>query len=374
MPSNIKKSFEKHVEECRIKHNNRYDYPPNQIIKNNKSKIKIICKEHGIFSQSIDKHKSGSNCPKCVGGVLKTKEEFILEAKIIHLGIKYDKVDYINSQTKVILICEEHGEFQIRPNDHLNGKSCRKCGIKKSAEKRKKLKSDLISLANKKHDFKFDYGLVDFNTTTDKVNIRCPKHGLFEQSWIEHYSGKGCKKCSNEKLSENKKLNNEEFIRRSIDLFGDTNLFDKLDYKGNNIEVTIFCKKHKCYYNQKPSNHFLGQKGCKKCSKNGTSNREIEVQEFVKSLGFDILSNKKGIIGRKEIDIYIPSLNKAIEFNGQYWHYNHANKNCKPKGYHAMKSNLCRKKGIKLLHVREDLYTKDKNKMLEVIKNFLENN
>ena len=71
------------------------------------------------------------------------------------------------------------------------------------------------------------------------------------------------------------------------------------------------------------------------------------------------------------LPIYIPELNKAIEFNGIYWHYDSRNSKRKPKGYHIMKSNLCNQKGIKLLHLREDLWKKDKEKMKKVIEKFL---
>ena len=68
------------------------------------------------------------------------------------------------------------------------------------------------------------------------------------------------------------------------------------------------------------------------------------------------------------MDIYLPELKKAIEFNGTYWHYN-------PKyfvpGKHAKKSIMCRKQGLKLLHLREDLWIRDKEKMKNIIKNFL---
>ena len=43
----------------------------------------------------------------------------------------------------------------------------------------------------------------------------------------------------------------------------------------------------------------------------------------------------------------------------------------KDKGYHGMKSNLCREKGIRLLHVREDLWRKNKEKMKKIIEKFI---
>lgn len=62
-----------------------------------------------------------------MGGNL-TTEEFIAKARLVH-GDKYDysKVEYKNNKTKVCIICPEHGEFWQRPNDHLTGHSCRRC-------------------------------------------------------------------------------------------------------------------------------------------------------------------------------------------------------------------------------------------------------
>ena len=58
-----------------------------------------------------------------------TKEEFIEKARQVH-GDKYDysKVEYKNNKTKICIVCPIHGEFWQRPNDHLNGRGCDKCG------------------------------------------------------------------------------------------------------------------------------------------------------------------------------------------------------------------------------------------------------
>ena len=55
-----------------------------------------------------------------------TKEDFIERAKKAH-GDKFDysKVEYINIETKVCIICPKHGEFWQRPNDHIRGIGCR---------------------------------------------------------------------------------------------------------------------------------------------------------------------------------------------------------------------------------------------------------
>jgi len=59
----------------------------------------------------------------------KTIEEFIEDARRVH-GDKYDysEVDYKNNKTKVSIICKKHGLFYQTPNDHLSGYGCKKCG------------------------------------------------------------------------------------------------------------------------------------------------------------------------------------------------------------------------------------------------------
>ena len=68
---------------------------------------------------------------------LKTTEQFIKDSISVH-GNKYDysKVEYINAKTKVCIICPEHGEFWQEPHAHLKGQGCPKCGsIKRSKSK-----------------------------------------------------------------------------------------------------------------------------------------------------------------------------------------------------------------------------------------------
>ena len=59
----------------------------------------------------------------------KTTAQFLKDAVGVH-GAKYDYslVKYVNSSTKLIIKCSEHGEFQQSPNAHLRGSGCRKCG------------------------------------------------------------------------------------------------------------------------------------------------------------------------------------------------------------------------------------------------------
>jgi hypothetical protein len=119
-------------------HGDKYDYSKVQY-RDMKTKVCIICPLHGEFWQSPEKHiKRGFGCPKC--GVIKRSQnkilsidDFIEKARTIH-GDKYDysKVEYINSHTKVCIICPEHGEFWQTPNKYLSGNECPECNDRKN--------------------------------------------------------------------------------------------------------------------------------------------------------------------------------------------------------------------------------------------------
>ena len=80
--------------------------------------------------------------------------------------------------------------------------------------------------------------------------------------------------------------------------------------------------------------------------------KEIDVYDYCKTLVSenDIIKRNREIIAPKELDIYIPSKKVAIEFNGLYWHSKY------DKTYHLNKTLECEKKGIRLIHIWEDLW------------------
>lgn len=148
-------------------------------------------------------HLRTNGCQKCTYETFsktrrKTKEQFIKESKTVH-GDKYDysKVDYVNGETEVIIICPVHGEFVQKPSDHLIH-GCNKCGIEKVGKANRKNQDVFIKEAIIVHGNKYDYSKVNYATSDSKVIIICPKHGEFEQRPHNHLNGQGCKKCADE--------------------------------------------------------------------------------------------------------------------------------------------------------------------------------
>lgn len=183
----------KFIEMCKEIHGDIYDY---SLVKYKKSKIKvkIICKYHDIFEQTPDLHLRGGNCPKCVGGVSYTKDDFIEKSKKIH-GNKFDYsyVKYVNSNTKVTIMCKKHKKyFKQTPNNHYSSKlGCLQCQNIKIYDTK-----SFINEAKKVHGGMYDYSLVKYINQKIKVKIICDKHGEFCQLPRNHISGKGCKKCT----------------------------------------------------------------------------------------------------------------------------------------------------------------------------------
>ena len=102
---------------------------------------------------------------------------------------------------------------------------------------------------------------------------------------------------------------------------------------------------------------------CKYCE--GSSKYENEVIDYIKTLGdFEIIKNSFNIIPFGEIDIYIPKLNVAIEFNGDYWH----SIKFKDAHYHLTKTKKCETMGIKLIHIQECEWLTEPDKIKTIIK------
>lgn len=158
---------------------------------NDYTKVLITCPVHGNFEQRPSSHLQGNGCPKCAGNYPSYTEDFIRKAKQIH-GDKYsyDRVNYVDVSTKVIITCPIHEDFEQEAGSHLQGKGCAKCaGNKKSSTQ------EFMRKAKQVHKDKYGYDKVDYFSCHSKVTITCLVHGDFEQQPNSHLQGQGCRKC-----------------------------------------------------------------------------------------------------------------------------------------------------------------------------------
>ena len=278
-------------------HNGKYDYSKVNYV-NNKTKVCIICTEHGHgeFWQRPNSHLSGQGCPKCGGTTLLTKEEFIKEATEKH-GDKYnyDKVDYKDSKTKVCIICPEHGEFWQEANSHLRGVGCPKCSgnyIPTTEE--------WIVSARKVHGDKYDYSNAHYVNALTKITIRCPKHGNFEQAPHDHAKGCGCPKCNLSHLERSMMIYLDENgitydYQKRFDWLGK----QSLDFYLPDYNVGIECQGEQHFF---PVERFGGDEMFKKILERDKRKKSLCEKYRVKLLYFGNIPNYDTFLGESVHD------------------------------------------------------------------------
>lgn len=216
-----------------------------------------------------------------------------------------------------------------------------------------------LSFINKEQKKQFEDFLKQFNSTNER------KLYLQEQTCIEKYGVK------NPSHAEQSKYKISESSKKKIKFATSKNLITakelaKLFEKDKHTIIDVIQLLNINIITFETDNHYYISKNdifkledyFSKTEMSGTSYSEKEIVDFIKSIySEEIIENSKKIIPPKELDIYIPQKNLAIEFNGVHWHdENHIDKN-----YHLMKTKMCNENNIDLIHVFEDdwLYKKE---------------
>ena len=266
--------FRKRVRE---KYGDRYSLKKMEFV-DMKTKITIVCKEHGEFRQRPSRFTSGKEngeCGKCKSNNKKQNllEQFLMKANEIHGNrYNYSKVEYIDCKTNIKIICSEHGEFIQRPDTHINKKAdCPSCaGVKK------KETDGFILDAKEIHKDKYDYSKTIYTNARTKITIICGKHGEFYQLPYNHLEGRGCKKCGYILSGLKRRITTEEFVVKSLRLYGDKYDYSRSVYIRSDEKVIIICKKHGEFL-QRPNDHLNGYE-CSKCF----GGVKLSQEEFIK--------------------------------------------------------------------------------------------
>ncbi len=138
-----KKTTDDFITQAKQIHGDKYDYLETVYQRCDRNVI-IICPipGHGHFTQQPSNHLNGKGCPECghqltASKKTKTQDVFISQATAKHNN-KYDytNINYINSSTKIPILCPDHGEFLQKPSHHLWGQGCPKCGMIAAIKKR----------------------------------------------------------------------------------------------------------------------------------------------------------------------------------------------------------------------------------------------
>ena len=257
-------------------HNDKYDYSKVDYY-NWKTKVKIICPEHGVFEQTPNRHLGGNGCKQCKINInnknkhlvsppknkpskpnlpkiknnipkkadniqpkIKPNLYKIKEKDIINnftkkfKGYTIDIISYKGSESKLKMVHEKCGNsFNLRYGDiYYKNHICDKCH-----------RSENFILKSKiKHNNYYDYSLVDYINSKTDVSIICPKHGEFIQKPLHHVRGSGCFLCSLDKRS---KIPWFGFLNRLQNKFDKKWEYSCDDWKGvSKSKINVYCELH----------------------------------------------------------------------------------------------------------------------------------
>ena len=332
----MRKDKDDFVEKSNIKHNFKYTYDKVPESFRVRSKVIIICPEHGDFEQTAFSHKRGCGCPYCAGKSgknteknIKIKKEKI--AKILKTG-KLEKIKLVSlpekkkgrpaNNEKYVFHCEIHGKIEKNRSQISKGQICKECT---KIENRKNAFNRELDKMRELHNDRFEYpDYTHFVDKKTKITIRCKEHNhTFKYFKSVHTQTKygGCIHCL--KQYRNFGIKEQDLlIEQFKSIHGDRYGYDNVVYKLSDIKVSITCKRHGDFL-QIPSSHLKGS-GCPKCKQ---STGEKLIQGLLKKMEIKYTSEKSfyGCLNDKTnkllpFDIYVPEFHTCIEFDG-YQHY-----------------------------------------------------
>ena len=269
------------IDRARKVHGKRYGYTKVQYVNNN-TKVKIVCRLHGDFLQTPNKHMAGQDCPICAGRFKHTRSSFIERACKVHAN-KYDysKVDYVSGRKKVTIICPEHGKFMQTPEAHMAGQGCPECKWDRIRKLTTHTQEQFLDAARKVHGDTYDYSEAAYVAARRKITIICRTHGPFRQIPASHLRGRGCPLCGNQMISKKQAATKEDFTKKAHQVHGTKYDYSAVDYLNARKNITIICPEHGPFQ-QEPSSHLSGH-GCPQCWREKARSLYIgTTKEFVK--------------------------------------------------------------------------------------------
>lgn len=297
--------------------------------------------------------------------------------------LKYDftKAMYTGALTRIENIqCPTHGVFSQYAAQFRKGNGCPTCGHNIRGANKRLDQQEFINTCKLYFGDKYSYEATIYHTMKDKIIVTCVEHGAFNIAAIKHYYSKqGCSKCAVytrgvHKSTQprlltaiTKKANAAiNFEAKAKQVHGDAYEYSKVVYDNARAPVEIICKSHGSFL-QTPGKHTNSKQGCPQCSHH-KSKGEAEIAKILKK--FTIVQERvRSLIAPKELDIYLPEHNMAIEYCGEYWHASfNAEEETKTKHRHYDKYKSTYLKGIRLLTIYESEWLDRKPQIVRLLR------
>lgn len=334
--------------------------------KNAHDKLEILeLSTNHKFKVSFNNFKKGSRCPICFG-TPKHNFKYIKEY-IEKDGTKLRSKEYINAHTKLKLTSPLGNNYEMTWNDFQQGSRCPYERYERSRKTQALTYEYVKSYVEEKGYKLFSKKYINSRT---KLKLMCPNGHIFEISFSNFQKGRRCSYERYEKSSK-KQRHSYEYVKKYIEK-RKYELISKT-YRNGRIKLKIKCPKGHIF--KMSFGCFVRGQRCPICNLGKiTSKPEKQIAKYVKSLDLntEILENDRKTVRNPltnfflELDVWIPELKKAVEYNGKYYH---SEKDTILRD--KIKKEQCKKLGIDLLVIKEKDYLDDKEKCFSDIKNFL---
>lgn len=318
-----KKTIEDFLKEASEIHGDIYDYSRVVYI-NSKTPVEIICRKHGSFFQTPNKHVSQKHgCPLCAKNSKLDTASFIKKAVLVHGDLyDYSLADYKGADKKIQIICRGCGTvFSQLAGNHLKGKGCPACRYKKSRKTLRQhygVENPMLSevLVKKQSASVLEHYGVENPAQSDLVQQRMQgtclqKYGKPFYSQTEEYNDKvrQTSNClygmdfysSTEECRE--KVRSTNLSRYGVDNYSRSSQYaEKKD---------IIMRKQ---YKTKLRNHSF----------NSSASEDMLYDMLIEHFGTDdVIRQYISEAYPFRADFYIKSLDLYIEFNGTWTHGKH---------------------------------------------------
>jgi very-short-patch-repair endonuclease len=344
-------------------------------------KVSWIGRCNHQWMSTIKNRTSGTGCPICYEEKTGRK---IVQRRVFKQGINDLATEYpelikewdfnkngslqpsdcmSGSRKKVWWICPKcNKSYQSSPSDRIRGRECTNgvCRKKKQSENIKKalverrgsLSEHNPELANEWHPFK--NGELTPDNISPASDVKVWWLGTCNHEWQATPSNRvrmksGCPICNNKVIligfndlaTTHKELCTEWDYEKNGDLLP-TNVV-----AGTNKKVWWICGKGHSFKASISNRAKKNGTGCPECDiERKSSFNEKVIFYYLKQLFNDTFENyRPHFLKKKELDIYIPELSLAIEYDGEYYHKN-ALKDIK-------KNELCEENEIDVIRIRE---------------------
>ena len=295
----VSKTFGDWVKQANKTHEGKFTYKE-LFIHKGKPWLVAVCPNHGEFKINASSHASvGRGCKACgiearSASARITFAEFLTKAKAVHEH-KYEYVGMTEgrkgSESVITAVCSKHGKFEQLRSRHLNGSGCSACGFERTADSCRHSREDWMHKFREVHGETYTYPETFELGSESRIDITCPRHGIFNQALIRHSSGDGCPACGDERGGLSIRSNFYSAVERAQVVHENRYLYLGIFWdceKSNVLSIKYLCQTHG-YQEQVLKTHLRGH-GCWHCALASRSESlryvfDDVIQDFVETHG-----------------------------------------------------------------------------------------